>query len=170
MTGGASALVGTIGSLMGGVTDIPTDIFRHIGRLFKKKDKSETADKDATEDTLKPLTLQSGLDAARGAQRVVTAGMKSPMDFTLALAKGFQNAPKLYGDKTVREAPKVTDFSSGVKAATVVSIPLTPCFQADTNRVLERASSTASRACSRSLHKAPKRRASKVSSKASAKP
>lgn len=108
---------------MGGVTDIPTDIFRHIGRAFRKKDKQEGEGKaEATsEDNLKPLTLESGLDAGRGAARVVAAGMKSPMDFTLALAKGFQNAPKLYGDKTVREAPEVTGFSSGVKAATVVS-------------------------------------------------
>lgn len=43
--------------------------------------------------------------------------MKSPMDFTLGIARGFHNAPKLYGDDTVRPQEKVTDFQSGLKAA-----------------------------------------------------
>jgi hypothetical protein len=43
--------------------------------------------------------------------------MKSPLDFTLGLARGFHNAPKLYGDDTVRPQAKVTDFQSGIKAA-----------------------------------------------------
>jgi len=43
--------------------------------------------------------------------------MKSPMDFTLGIARGFHNAPKLYGDDTVRPQEKVTDLQSGLKAA-----------------------------------------------------
>ena len=39
------------------------------------------------------------------------------MDFTLGLARGFHNAPKLYGDESVRPADKITDFQSGLKAA-----------------------------------------------------
>jgi hypothetical protein len=39
------------------------------------------------------------------------------MDFTLGIARGFHNAPKLYGDDTVRPQAKVTDFQSGLKAA-----------------------------------------------------
>ena len=39
------------------------------------------------------------------------------MDFTLSLAQGFHNAPRLYGDKTVRPLEKVTGFRSGLKAA-----------------------------------------------------
>ena len=39
------------------------------------------------------------------------------MDFTLGLARGFHNAPKLYGDESVRQADKVTDLQSGLKAA-----------------------------------------------------
>jgi hypothetical protein len=52
---------------------------------------------------------------------MVGAGLKSPMDFTLGLARGFHNAPKLYGDNTVRPQEKVTDFQSGLKAAGKVS-------------------------------------------------
>jgi hypothetical protein len=63
------------------------------------------------------LTLESAIGASKGIQRIVSAGLKSPMDFTMGLARGFHNAPKLYGDDTVRPQEKVTDFQSGLKAA-----------------------------------------------------
>lgn len=63
------------------------------------------------------LTLENASRAGKGIQRIVAAGMKSPMDFTLGIARGFHNAPKLYGDDTVRPHEKVTDFQSGLKAA-----------------------------------------------------
>jgi hypothetical protein len=43
------------------------------------------------------------------------------MDFSLGIARGFHNAPKLYGDDTVRPQAKVTDLQSGLKAAGKVS-------------------------------------------------
>lgn len=69
---------------------------------------------------------QSGGDSAvdtavgtgKGIGKIIGAGLSSPMDFTMGLARGFHNAPKLYGDETVRKAEPVTDFRSGVKAAT----------------------------------------------------
>jgi len=63
------------------------------------------------------LTLENAIGAGKGVQRIVAAGMKSPMDFTLGIARGFHNAPKLYGDDTVRPQEKVTDLQSGLKAA-----------------------------------------------------
>ena len=67
------------------------------------------------------LTLDNAIGAGKGISRIVEAGMKSPMDFTLGLARGFHNAPKLYGDDTVRPQEKVTGFQSGLKAAGKVS-------------------------------------------------
>ncbi|KUJ08881.1 UDP-Glycosyltransferase/glycogen phosphorylase [Mollisia scopiformis] len=64
------------------------------------------------------LTLENAQRSAKGMARIVGAGLKSPMDFTLGIARGFHNAPKLYGDDTVRQQEKVTDFQSGIKAAT----------------------------------------------------
>ncbi|KAI9842751.1 MAG: hypothetical protein M1837_006934 [Sclerophora amabilis] len=64
------------------------------------------------------MSLEAALGAGKGVGRIVEAGLKSPMDFTLGLARGFHNAPKLYGDKTVRPEDKVTGFQSGIKAAT----------------------------------------------------
>jgi UDP:flavonoid glycosyltransferase YjiC (YdhE family) len=63
------------------------------------------------------MSLESFIDGGKGVSRIVSAGIKSPMDFTMALAKGFHNAPKLYGDDTVRKAERITGVQSGLVAA-----------------------------------------------------
>ncbi|TVY20598.1 Sterol 3-beta-glucosyltransferase [Lachnellula arida] len=42
---------------------------------------------------------------------------RMPMDLSLAIAQGFHNAPRLYGDQTVRRPTRITGFHSGLKAA-----------------------------------------------------
>ena len=39
------------------------------------------------------------------------------MDLSLAIAQGFHNAPRLYGDTTVRTPPRVSGIRSGLRAA-----------------------------------------------------
>lgn len=39
------------------------------------------------------------------------------MDISLAVAQGFHNAPRLYGDTTVRAPKRISGFRSGVRAA-----------------------------------------------------
>ena len=39
------------------------------------------------------------------------------MDITVAIAQGFHNAPRLYGDSTVRRPTRITGIHSGLKAA-----------------------------------------------------
>lgn len=63
------------------------------------------------------FTLDSVIGGAQAVGKIVSAGVKSPMDFTLSLAKGFHNAPRLYGDNTVRDSEKITDLQSGLRAA-----------------------------------------------------
>ena len=63
------------------------------------------------------ITYETALAGGKGLSRFVGAGLKSPLDFSLAIARGFHNAPKLYGDKNVRRPDKITDFQSGLKAA-----------------------------------------------------
>jgi len=41
----------------------------------------------------------------------------APMDISVAIAQGFHNAPRLYGDKTVRRPTRITGIKSGLKAA-----------------------------------------------------
>ncbi len=63
------------------------------------------------------MSLDAAVGAGKSIKQIVGAGLKSPMDFTLGLARGFHNAPKLYGDESVRQADKVTGLQSGLKAA-----------------------------------------------------
>ena len=68
-------------------------------------------------DRTSQISLEAAIGAGKSVKQIVGAGIKSPMDFTLSLAQGFHNAPKLYGDDSVRKADKVTGFQSGLKAA-----------------------------------------------------
>ncbi|KAL9087941.1 MAG: hypothetical protein Q9159_003383 [Coniocarpon cinnabarinum] len=61
--------------------------------------------------------IETLLSTGKGAWKFTEAGVKSPLDFTLAMAKGFHNAPKLYGDETVRKSDKIVDLRTGLKAA-----------------------------------------------------
>ena len=63
------------------------------------------------------ISVDAAVGAGKSIRQVVGAGVKSPMDFTISIAKGFHNAPKLYGDDTVRQSDKVTGLQSGLKAA-----------------------------------------------------
>lgn len=63
------------------------------------------------------ISMEAALGAGKSIKQIVGAGFKSPMDFTLSVARGFHNAPKLYGDESVRQADKVTGLQSGLKAA-----------------------------------------------------
>ena len=63
------------------------------------------------------ISLDAAVGAGKSIKQIVGTGLKSPMDFTLSLARGFHNAPKLYGDESVRQADKVTGLQSGLKAA-----------------------------------------------------
>lgn len=58
-----------------------------------------------------------GSRASKGLGRMTAATLRSPMTFSVALAQGAHNAPKMWGDKTVRPQEKITGFGSGLKAA-----------------------------------------------------
>jgi len=49
--------------------------------------------------------------------RVLISGLKFPMDFILHVAKGFHNAPQLYGDTSVRPLHKIEGLKSGLEAS-----------------------------------------------------
>ena len=82
-------------------------------------DNSRSASRDRREGS--HINLDAAVGAGKGISRIVGAGVKSPMDFTLGIARGFHNAPKLYGDESVRQSDKVTGLQSGLKAAGKVS-------------------------------------------------
>jgi hypothetical protein len=98
--------MGTISGMMMGVADVPVNI-------FKGKSKDPQAKQD--------ISMTDAIGAGKGIAKIVDSGIKSPMDFTLSLAKGFHNAPKLYGD-TVRPHERVSGLESGLRAAGKVGI------------------------------------------------
>ena len=61
--------------------------------------------------------LETAFETSTGVARIVDSGVRAPMEFTNAVARGFHNMPKLYGDDTVRSSDHITDFKSGLKAA-----------------------------------------------------
>jgi hypothetical protein len=63
-----------------------------------------------------------GLRAAKGLGRIVKAAARAPGTFTVAMAQGAHNAPRMWGDKTVRPQDKVTGVVSGVVAGCKVSL------------------------------------------------
>lgn len=67
--------------------------------------------------------VDAAMDTGKGLARIVGAGFKAPMEFSLGIAQGFHNAPKLYG-ADVRQSDKVTDFQSGIRTAAKVL----PCY------------------------------------------
>ena len=118
------------------------------------------------------ISLDTAVGTSKGIGRIVGAGLKSPMDFTLGIARGFHNAPKLYGDESVRHPDKVTGIQSGLKTAGKVrahrklrlAIPLLM-----PGRSLGMGSMTASPACSHNPSTGQSRKVSLASSKGSAK-
>ena len=64
-------------------------------------------------------SVESAVDTGKGLARIIGAGFRSPMDFSLNVAKGFHNVPKLYG-ADVRQVDKVTDLQSGLRTAAKV--------------------------------------------------
>lgn len=82
--------------------------------------RSETGSSSNFADNLKNMQMDSALDTGKGLARIVGAGFKSPMDFSLNVAKGFHNVPKLYGGE-VRKVDNVTDLKSGLSTAAKAS-------------------------------------------------
>ncbi|KAF2450446.1 glycosyltransferase family 1 protein [Karstenula rhodostoma CBS 690.94] len=73
-------------------------------------------DKSSFADKLGEMNKDSIVGTGKGVGRIVGAGFKSPLDFSMNVAQGFHNVPKLYGGE-VRQVDKVTDFQSGLKVA-----------------------------------------------------
>ncbi|KAI8933606.1 hypothetical protein NX059_009334 [Plenodomus lindquistii] len=88
------------------------------GSAASEKEKFNATERQA-KDAQQPgfaESMESAVDTGKGLARIVGAGFKSPMDFSLGIAKGFHNVPKLYGAE-VRQVDKVTDFQSGLRTA-----------------------------------------------------
>lgn len=64
-----------------------------------------------------PITADTVIETSRAASKIFNVGLKAQMNFSMGVSRGFHNAPKLYGDDTVRDVERVTDIRSGFRAA-----------------------------------------------------
>ncbi|KAK7908727.1 hypothetical protein PG985_016030 [Apiospora marii] len=64
-----------------------------------------------------PGMEEYGADISKGLEKSGKAIAQAPVDLAMAIAQGFHNAPRLYGDDTVRRPPRVTGIKSGMQAA-----------------------------------------------------
>ena len=74
---------------------------------------SEKSDEHPGQDLAQDLVQDTGQGFAKTGEALA----KAPMDLSLAIAQGFHNAPRLYGDDTVRTPPRISGFHSGLRAA-----------------------------------------------------
>ncbi|KAK0386302.1 hypothetical protein NLU13_6139 [Sarocladium strictum] len=141
VTGVAGSIAKSVGNVFGGIGGVP----KRLHRTTKKRKELEEAASKGSEDgqqreagangqkqdvalgsiphtDSQPMTTEQAAeqyvgDVTSGFGQTATAIAKAPVDLSLALAQGFHNAPRLYGDDTVRRPVRVTGISSGLKAA-----------------------------------------------------
>lgn len=114
------------------IVDLFYDVFKGIGEIGSEfirvpnvsqdKGESSKAEQRIEYRTQPTISLNKddkivGARAAKGLARLTKATLRSPMTFTVAMAQGSHNAPKMWGDKTVRPQEKITGLGSGLKAA-----------------------------------------------------
>jgi hypothetical protein len=62
------------------------------------------------------MMARTGVHTSKGFGRIAKAALESPMQMSVGITKGFHNAPKIWGDDTVRPQAQVSDLKSGFMA------------------------------------------------------
>ncbi|KAI0883512.1 glycosyltransferase family 1 protein [Annulohypoxylon maeteangense] len=141
ITGIVASLVGTVGNAFAGIGSVPYRLARTSNKRAENRKNKETKARqrqealagNAAEFPFKNASSSTSTTPAspplqhsheeylneieEGAERTGRALAHAPVDLFLALAQGFHNAPRLYGDDTVRRPIRVTGIRSGLKAA-----------------------------------------------------
>ncbi|KAG9251540.1 uncharacterized protein F5Z01DRAFT_663045 [Emericellopsis atlantica] len=145
VTGIAGSLTHTFGNAAKGVGSVPVRLARTSKRYRKRQDRKRekkrlaaqheeenaqiAAQQDASRENLDTALQRSRTattnelhgefvdDVTEGVGLTATALAMAPVDLALALAQGFHNAPRLYGDDTVRKPIRITGIRSGLRAA-----------------------------------------------------
>ncbi|KAI0901577.1 glycosyltransferase family 1 protein [Annulohypoxylon nitens] len=141
ITGIVASLVGTVGNVFAGIGSVPYRLAKAANRRAERRRKKEKKVRQRQEalvgrsagfpfenaSSSTATTPASGAlehsheeylnEIEEGAGRTGRALAHAPVDLFLSLAQGFHNAPRLYGDDTVRRPIRVTGIRSGLKAA-----------------------------------------------------
>ncbi|KAL9109293.1 MAG: hypothetical protein Q9227_006048 [Pyrenula ochraceoflavens] len=81
-----------------------------------RNDKADPLPVNAQGQHEKPVAVAVAHTTARGVGHSMKALAKMPLDFYYAMTLGFHNAPRLYGDHTVRPTPHIYGMKSGLAA------------------------------------------------------
>ena len=84
---------------------------------MRRENTGETQASTASADPKETLPSEVIDDLNWGLKRAGTAILTMPNDFHVAIAQGFHNAPRLWGDATVRKPIRITGVKSGFTAA-----------------------------------------------------
>ncbi|KAI4253660.1 MAG: hypothetical protein L6R42_007492, partial [Xanthoria sp. 1 TBL-2021] len=138
ITGATSAIMGTMGSMMMGFADLPVEFLRALHIKPSEKPSTETRSEAAAHCTKKeslgpsdvedlhisPPSSQTSIEndsttnSVRKSPSSSTHHGTSPHpSLSQRSTRGFHNAPRLYGDESVRHPDKVTGFQSGLRTA-----------------------------------------------------
>jgi UDP:flavonoid glycosyltransferase YjiC (YdhE family) len=134
LSGGFSAFFGSIAGVAKGFCGIPLTLIKGAKRIDAEVDlrpattrkrfrncfhkQKKTDDRSSSSGFEGECTIPH--DIAHGTKksllRIARSTIRAPLDVSLAVAQGFHNAPRLYGD-TVRRPARITGFHSGMAAA-----------------------------------------------------
>lgn len=89
------------------------------GGVQENEDEGNDRDRESVHTATTEGTADEGYvdQVAEGVGKSARAMATAPIDLSVALAQGFHNAPRLYGDDTVRRPTRVTGIRSGLRAA-----------------------------------------------------
>ncbi|KAF7561513.1 hypothetical protein G7046_g2634 [Stylonectria norvegica] len=143
VTGVAGSIAATFGEAFRGVVGVPYHMAKRTklrkAKKEKRRQRKELTDAqnaahvspEGSDDVLDTVSMHTQTtagercdvaeqyvgDITSGVGRTATAFAKAPVNLSVALAQGFHNAPRLYGDDTVRNPIRVTGIRSGLHAA-----------------------------------------------------
>ncbi|PHH59729.1 hypothetical protein CDD81_2623 [Ophiocordyceps australis] len=127
VTGLVGSLTDTVKDAAKGVGGMPyrlgkTAKKRLQSRLSRRRAREKSLNKDSPskpdeEPIAGPGPGEYVTDVAASVGSTAWAIAKAPASLALALAQGFHNAPRLYGDDTVRRPTRITGFRSGLVAS-----------------------------------------------------
>ncbi|KAF8852404.1 UDP-Glycosyltransferase/glycogen phosphorylase [Acephala macrosclerotiorum] len=83
----------------------------------KHHDGDDDDESELSDDPKDNAAEEMAHDIGSGVGKTAESIARAPMDLLLAFAQGFHNAPRLYGDTTVRRPTRITGIKSGLKAA-----------------------------------------------------
>ncbi|KAG5973405.1 hypothetical protein E4U55_000573 [Claviceps digitariae] len=130
VTAVAESIKNTVRDVFVGVGSAPYRVgktakqrIKHKWKSIMSKVKTCEADKTQQSQTLTrqpsvvPGPSQYGRDISVSVGKTFLAVAEAPSSFFVALAQGFHNAPRLYGDDTVRRPTRVSGIHSGLVAS-----------------------------------------------------